>query len=744
MPELRDKIIELLQGAYPDFLRLNQLAVQLGIYSDTKEYEQLRTALDDMVTEGLLNRSSRRRYSLAGTDESVFQGELTIRNFSGVVHTSNPQVPVINVKRAHLHTALNGDTVEVQLHSFDRKNRASGEISKVIERKTSQFSGKIDHDGDFYFLVPNDEKIHVDFLIHPKNLNKAGADDKVIVELVRWDDPFKSPEARVIDIIGVAGDPGVEYESIAREFHLTPEFPRDVERELKQFPTRFPASEYKLRKDCRELDIVTIDPDDARDFDDALSLEWLDNGNARLGVHIADVSYYVQAGTKLDQEAAKRGNSTYLVNGVIPMLPELLSNNLCSLVPNRVRPAYSVFIEITPRGAIKGYNITETVIKSKQRFTYGQAQDIIEGNDTKHKFKNLILELHKVATLLRKKRVREGGIEFETSEVRFKLDDNNIPISAELKSRTDATSLVEECMLLANRTVAKHIETISPKKNGKRNMLPFVYRVHDTPDPERIEAAIELIRAYGVDVPSGEVTTHVLNSIIEQVHDKPEKNVINQVLLRSMAKAVYHTYNTGHYGLGFSHYAHFTSPIRRYPDLLVHRALKEYADEIPDGNRVSYLKAVYDAAAHHCSATERNSVDAERASSKLAQATMVRDKVGEECFGIVTGVASFGLFVQLDNYYAEGLVKLRDLNDDYYYFDERKLSLVGRRKGTLLRMGTRVKVQIAAVKVEKREIDFLYLGLENPPTEEEQQQFQKAKELAATLSKKKHKKKRKR
>lgn len=739
----RQEILDVLQSTAPATLRLHQLGKHFALSSDSPEYESLRQVLDDLVRDGLIYRSSRRRYGLVGkteekaSDHTSFEGILAIDGYNGVVTTESLQFPRIVVKRPNLHTALHGDRVIVQLQALRKKknNTPTGEVVQVLERGSESLVGTVEYDGDFYFLIPDDERIHVDFLIPPRRLEGAADGDKVVTRLYRWDDPLKSPEVEVVQILGRAGSSMVEFTSILHEFKLRREFPAAVESEAAKAAKTISQAEKKRRLDLRQHDVITIDPVDAKDFDDALSLEILPDGNYLLGVHIADVSHYVSESSALDTEALQRGNSTYLVDGVVPMLPEVLSNNLCSLVPHKDRLTYSVMMEFSPRGAVKRYEIRESIIHSQRRFTYEEVQQIIDGSEGD--YRELLLNLHKLATILRKRRYQSGGIDFDTTEIKFILDEQKRPVEAIIKRRTDATSLVEECMLAANRTVATHIKKLSSGYRLK-NPLPFLYRIHDDPNSDKLSAAIGLVQSFGiVTVMPKDLRSKDINTLIQKVAGRPESIAINQVLLRSMAKAVYSDYNIGHYGLGFEDYSHFTSPIRRYPDLIVHRLLKEYALDKPDSKRLSYLREYVPEVCDHCSDTERASTEAERASIKLTQVAIARQHVGSEFNGTVTGVTHFGIFVTIDALFAEGLVKVHDIDDDYYYYNERQFSLVGRRSKKTFRFGTRVRVRIAKVNPTKRELDYIYIGdaREDEPTPSLNEQKNTPKKPATEASK---------
>lgn len=684
-------------------VRLHQVAKELGIKSDSKEYDELLSALDSFIESGVITKTTRRRYMLTALHESTsFVGKLILDyETSGYVETESDEFPRIHIKRSDMQTALHGDTVKVKLLALRPNKKPRGEVVEILQRNTANIAGTIEYDGDFFFFVPDEENYFFDFLVPLKKLNSAKPGDKVLATFLKWDDPHKNPEAEVVEVLGRAGDNHVEFAAIIKEFRLPPEFPQHIEEEAKRYATA--EQDISQRTDLRNELVITIDPDDAKDFDDALSLKTLANGNLELGVHIADVSAYLPVATSLDREASRRANSYYLVDRVIPMLPEVLSNNVCSLVPNQDRLTYSVFMEFSSRGICKSYRIEETIINSKRRYTYDEVQQIIytkQGDNAE-----FVLLLYKLSETLRKRRYSQGGIDFETYEIRFQLDENKNPIKATQKKRTDATGLVEECMLAANKVITEHIDKQSKQWRLKRP-LPFMYRIHDEPDTEKLRNALGFIQSLGVEVPNTKWTSHAINTLLNSISKIPESPVINQIMLRAQAKAVYASHNIGHFGLGFSHYSHFTSPIRRYPDVVVHRLLKEYAKEQPSVERIRFLEEYIEEVADHCSAQERVAVDAERASNKLAQTLMARNFLLREFDGTVTGITNFGIFVLMDEIFAEGLLHLRDIHGDYFYYDEKNYRLVGRKSKTIYRYGTRVRVQITNVNLDKREIDI--------------------------------------
>ncbi|MDQ1266026.1 MAG: ribonuclease [Bacteroidota bacterium] len=701
-----EEVIEIFRKADKP-LRIGEISNSLQIKSDTEEYQVLRYTIKDLTETEILKKSARRRYLLNEFEiPSTLEGTIRIVKGRGIVDTIEKELSGIIIKRKHLFTALDGDKVNVKLLGAKKANKYRGEVIGIVERTTPQMQGTIDSDGDISFFIPDDEKHYLDFLIPKKKLKKAEHGDRVLARFVSWDDPSKTPLAEVIKILGKAGKPEVEYGAIIKEFKLPENFKENILAETAKI--RMPGVRvYKNRLDLRNETIITIDPEDAKDFDDALSLEILENGNFKLGVHIADVSYFVPENSELDIEARNRGTSVYLVDRVVPMLPEKLSNGICSLAPDSPRLTFSCIMEITKRGLIKSYEIKESVIKSDRRFNYDEVQKIIETGEGD--FADLILQLDNLAKILRKKRFSKGGIDFQTVEIKFKLDENKYPKQALMRRQTDATSLVEECMLAANKTVAEYL-TVLTKRYSLKNKLPYLYRVHDEPDPKQIRSALKYVSSFGHKLYGSDLSSKEINNILGNFSAGTEKYIIHQVLIRAMSKAIYSTNNTGHYGLGFDSYTHFTSPIRRYPDLIIHRIIKEYEKSKPSPERIAFLGALLKEAAKHSSETERTAVDAERASIKLTCAVMAKDYIGEEFNGTVSGLVSFGLFVMLDEIYAEGLIHLRDMLDDFYHYDEANYRLIGRRNKKVFQFGKRVRVRVLRSNVEKRSIDLSYVG----------------------------------
>ncbi len=684
---------------------LSDIAKKLGFKSDSLEYTELKNILKDLSKQKLILKHSRRRYSLEEiTKDSTFVARIKIINDNGFVEL-NKKIGTVYIKRKDLNTALDGDLVKVRLLPFVKGKKKRAEVIDIIERNDTAIAGTVEKDGDFYFLIPDEQRHYIDFLIPKNKLADAKLGDKVIAKLIHWNDPSKSPQVEVIKKIGKAGEPKIEFDSFIKEFDIKTDFPAAVLNEIKQFKDELTSEELTKRLDLRDKLIITIDPEDAKDFDDAISVEDLPNGNLLLGVHIADVSYYVREGTALDSEAFRRATSIYLADRVVPMLPERLSNELCSLQPNKDRLAFSVFMEFTPRGVLKNYELHQSIINSKRRYTYDEVQEIIDKKSGDNA--ELILKAHKLATILKERRLSKGGINFETFEIKFKLDSDKTPLEAKLKIPTEATSLIEEFMLAANQSAANYVKKLARKQ--RRKILPYIFRVHDEPDPRQIRNALQFIRTL---VPIGkikDVTSRELNSILSQFINSNEKYIVNNILIRSMAKAIYSSENIGHYGLGFKEYTHFTSPIRRYPDLVVHRLIKEYLNNKIDDIRYEWLAQFVNSAARQSSEMERLSVELERESVKLASIMLAKNYVGDIFQGVISGVTSFGLFVLLDEIYAEGLLHIRDIYDDFYYLDEKRYCLIGRHTGKIFRIGKKVNVRILKADVLKRRLDLAYI-----------------------------------
>lgn len=702
--ELRAKVLAYLQKHPHEGFKSRQLKRRLNLDTDY-EFQTLRDVLHKMVDKKELAWTKNRGYHKAAVKGKGVSGTIVIsKQGFGIVTTEGGEE--VFVDKRSLGTALNGDTVDVVLfaakkQSTNTERLIEGEIVAVTARKQTEFIGTVERSQNFYFVLPDDPTMHRDIYIAAGDLNNAQPGDKVIVELMQWDDVHLNPEGKVKTVLGKAGDPFVEVRSVIQAFKLPTSFPKNVEHEVAAFGDSIPETEKSKRKDLRAAAIVTIDPYDAKDFDDALSIELLPDGSYSLGVHIADVSAYVREGTAVDEEAYTRGTSVYLANQVIPMLPEKLSNKLCSLMPNVDRLAFSCFMTISPRGKITDYSFARSIINSKRRFTYEEVEEILDAK--KGEYEQELASLWSLAKILRKKRMKNGSINFDSPEAKFRYDEQGKPVEITIKKRLKSHELVEECMLAANQTVATHISTLAVKKT----VPPFVYRIHATPDPDKLRNLSLFVQKFGHSLNiTDSSSSKELQKLLEEVKDTKEENVINEVALRSMAKAVYAKENIGHYGLGFSHYTHFTSPIRRYPDLIVHRMLDEYLHGM-SAARKEYFEEHLSEMCRHASTREKVATEAERETVKVMQVEYMRQHVGDEFEGIISGVMQYGIFIELNDILVEGMLHVRDLNDDYYSYDEKQYSLIGEKRGHRYRLGDTITVTVAKVNPERRQIDFV-------------------------------------
>lgn len=712
LQELQTHIITFL-ARYPNQLfKSRELGHRLSLKTE-EELSALRDALKNLEEGQKVQRGRHGKYGFLHIP-SVIRGKLqkTRQGFGFVIVKELEQD--IFVAPKFLGTAVDGDTVEVSLFAPGKKQRdgdarPEGEIVKIIERGRSSLVGTLQKSHSVYVVVPDDSAIGTDVVVAKEDLGGAHAGEKVVVEIGTWGQSHLSPEGRVVEVLGRAGEVDAEMKSVIHEFRLPLTFPKDVINEAEQFDADIPREEINRRLDFRKRICVTIDPEDAKDFDDAISLESLPDGNVRVGVHIADVSYYVREGSALDREALARGTSVYLPSMVIPMLPENLSNVICSLRPGVDRLAYSVFMDITPRGVVKSYEIRESVIRSSRRFTYEEVEEILNGQqrgDVSSEILDSLLEMHKLSQVLTAKRKQKGSIDFDTAEAKFRFDERGKPIEIVKKVRLFSHRLVEEFMLLANKVIAKHIGLAKKEAAAK----PFLYRIHDSPNPERLRDLSVFVEKFGfkLDTSSG-ISSRVLQTLLDQVRGTEVENVINEVALRSMAKAIYSDRNIGHFGLGFDYYSHFTSPIRRYPDLVIHRLLKEYDSGVSTERRQN-LTRVLPEIAEQASIRERTAVDAERAAIKVMQVEYMKRHIGDEFEAVISGVMQFGVFVELNDLLTQGMIHVRDLDDDYYVYDDKKYALLGKRTGRELRLGDKVNVKVVRVNPEEREIDFAFVG----------------------------------
>ena len=605
--------------------------------------------------------------------------------------------PVFVAERNSAH-AMNNDKVKITFYAKRKNREAEGEVIEILERANDTFVGTLEVAKSYAFLVTENRTLANDIFIPKDKLKGGKTGDKAIVKITEWPDKAKNPIGQVIDILGKAGDNTTEMHAILAEFGLPYVYPKAVETAADKIPAEITPEEIAKREDFRKVTTFTIDPKDAKDFDDALSIRPIKNGLWEVGVHIADVTHYVKEGGIIDKEAEKRATSVYLVDRTIPMLPERLCNFICSLRPNEEKLAFSVIFDITEKGEIKDSRIAHTVINSDRRFTYEEAQQIIETKEGDYKEEVLMLDT--IAKALREKRFAAGAINFDRYEVKFEIDEKGKPISVYFKESKDANKLVEEFMLLANKTVAEKIGRVP--KNKKPKVLP--YRIHDLPDPEKLENLSQFIARFGYKVRTSGTKTDIsksINHLLDDIHGKKEENLIETVSIRAMQKARYSTHNIGHYGLAFDYYTHFTSPIRRFPDMMVHRLVTKYMD----GGR-SVSEAKYEDLCDHSSNMEQIAANAERASIKYKQVEFMSERLGQIYDGVISGVTEWGLYVELNENKCEGLVPVRDLDDDYYEFDEKNYCLRGRRKNRTYSLGDAITVRVARANLEKKQLDF--------------------------------------
>ena len=692
----------------------------MHFFTDDREANRklILLLMSELVEEGELLEVDTGRYRVVPVQQFI-EGVIDITsNGSAYVMNENFEDDIY-ISSRHVGNALDGDVVKVLLSAVRSDGRQEGSVVEVITRNKREIVGTLQHIGKYAFLVPDSSSNYVDLFIPPSKLHGAKHGQKVVANIVEWLPGTKNPTGEITEVLGEPGENSAEMHAILVEYGFPLRFPKNVEEEAKAIPFKIPNSEIRKRRDMREATTFTIDPADAKDFDDALSVRQTGEKEWEIGIHIADVSHYLKTDSEMDEEAFSRATSIYLVDRVIPMLPEKLSNHVCSLRPKEDKLCYSAIFKLDHEGDVLEEWYGRTVIHSDKRFTYDEAQDVIETG--KGDLSEEVLLLDRLAKKLRDRRFRNGAITFEKVEIKFRLDDKGNPLGVYTKENKDSNKLIEEFMLLANRKVAEFIgkhaaQTPSGQKKGKQKNPPvFVYRIHDSPVPEKLENFSQFAGKFGYNVQTrGErEIAHSLNKLMSSVKGKKEQNVLEQLAIRTMAKAVYSTENIGHYGLAFDFYTHFTSPIRRYPDVLVHRLLDHY---MKGGKSVDQDN--YEDLCQHASEMEIKASEAERASIKYKQVQYLQGRKGEVFDGLISGVTEWGFYVELTESKCEGLVRLRDIGNDYYELDEKNYCLIGHRSGKVYKLGDEVQVVIKNTDLVKKQIDFLLAGsLEYSPSQ---------------------------
>ncbi len=716
---LKEKIVTYLREQAGRPLRIRELASALKI--PEKEYGDLRSAIKALVKEGRVARLKGNRYGapskfgfITGHVHATRHGYIFIEPDSG-------DSDDIYVGANATEGALHGDLVQVKVLRR-RPKGPEGRVVRVLKRANETMVGFLSRERNVWFVEPENSKITRDVVVESGDLKRAGEGDMVVVKVDRWGSENRIPSGHIIEVLGDPEDPEVEMQALVRRAGLVEDFPAPVEKEASRAASASIQEEIARRRDIREEIVFTIDPVDAKDFDDAISVEQLGGGRVRVGIHIADVSHYVQPDTELDREAWNRGNSVYLVDRVIPMLPEELSNGACSLRPDEDKLAFSCFVELDGQGHFGEVEIVDTVIRSKARLTYEDAQAMVDagnppaGREIPREVISKVREAAKVAEKLTERRMERGTIDFDLPEPIIDLDEEGFPVAMRERLRLASHRLVEEFMILANEAVARR---------GRGVKAPFLYRVHDKPDPEQMQEFREFSASLGWTIPKSDtITPDLFNNLLKQIEGEPAEDVINKVMLRHMRQALYSVENIGHFGLASDCYTHFTSPIRRYPDLVVHRLLRRYRDAVPRGREEDELESRLRETCEQASQRERSAMEAERESIKLKQVTYMEDHVGEVFPGIISGVTSFGLFVELEKLVVDGLIHISELDDDYYVYEEKSYRLVGERKRKQYRLGDRIVVKVVRADRTTRQLDFV------PATEEEQEALEQQAEQA--------------
>ncbi|PQJ21829.1 ribonuclease R [Tenacibaculum sp. SG-28] len=689
-----------------------QIAAKLNI-SDSDGKTQILKKLVELAAANKIIEVERGKYKI-NEDRKYHIGTLDVTSNGNAYFICDDFQNDIFVPAVNLGKGLHKDTVKAYIYKKKRSNKLEADVVEIIERYKLEYVGVLQMHKNFGFVIPDNSKMYADIFISQGKLNGASDGDKVVACITDWPENSKNPFGKITQLLGKPGEHNTEIHSILLEYGLPYEFPPEIEKEAQSLPIEITASEINKRRDMREDVTFTIDPRDAKDFDDALSFTPLENGNYEIGIHIADVSHYLQPNTKLDMEAYDRATSVYLVDRVVPMLPEMLSNGVCSLRPQEEKLTFSAVFEITEKAQIVNQWFGRTVTFSDRRFAYEEAQSVIETQsatipatvsltgeayEIESPITNAILTMNNLAKIMRKKRMKEGAISFDKVEVKFTLDANANPTGVFFKEAKDANKLIEEFMLLANRRVAEFIGL----QKGKPSKNTFIYRVHDEPDVEKLAALQNIVSKFGykINTDTKESTSQSLNKLLKEVHGKGEANLVETLAIRSMSKAEYTTHNIGHYGLAFDYYSHFTSPIRRYPDVMTHRLLQHYLD-----GGISPKDELYEQRCKHSSQMEELASKAERESIKYMQVKYMQDHKDQEFEGVVSGVTEWGIYVEITSNKCEGMVRIRDISDDYYIFDEKQYAVVGQSTKAIIQLGDEVTVKVKNTDLERKHLDF--------------------------------------